>query len=78
MTTDYLNSIKKFILGAQQYANKNIKTSDGQYAYVTKTGVARLYADETVFNSTAGLNKSPSTQVEQPRDEARRRSAAKV
>ena len=60
MTTDYLNSIKKFILGAQQYANKNIKTSDGQYAYVTKTGVARLYADETVFNSTAGLNNCPS------------------
>jgi hypothetical protein len=60
MTTDYLASIKKFISGARQYANSNIKTSDGRYAYVTKTGVARMYADETVFNSTAGTNNCPS------------------
>jgi hypothetical protein len=64
MATDYLASIKKFILGAQQYANSNIKTSDGQYAYVTKTGVARKYADETVFNSTAGNNNCPSGYTE--------------
>jgi hypothetical protein len=59
MTTDYLASIRKFISGAQ-HTNSNVKTQDGQYAYITNTGIARLYADETVFNATAGFNNCPS------------------
>ena len=38
----YTEDIRKFISG-QEYAGKNIQTTDGKTAYMTKTGVAKLY-----------------------------------
>lgn len=38
----YTEDIKKFISGTQ-YSGKNIQTTDGKIAYITKTGIAKPY-----------------------------------
>jgi hypothetical protein len=53
----YTDDIRKFISG-KKYAEKNIQTSDGKIAYITKTGVAKPY------NSINSLsNKNGCTQA---------------
>ena len=53
--TSYNESIK--------YAGKNIKTSDGTVAYVTKTGLVKKYADDETYRANSGKNGCPSTII---------------
>ena len=47
---------------SMKYTGKNVQTLDGKRAYVTNTGVAKLYEDAATFNSNAGFLGCP-TQV---------------
>ena len=53
----YTEDIRKFISG-QEYAGKNIQTTDGKTAYMTKTGVAKLY---TSVNDLTNKNGCTTT-----------------
>lgn len=53
----YTDEIKKFISG-KQYAGKNIQTSDGKTAYITKTGIAKPYNSADSLSNTNGCTTS--------------------
>ena len=55
----YLESIGQYN-EAYQWAGKNIQTPDGQTAYITRTGVAKLYRSTDEFNQTNGFNGCPA------------------
>ena len=52
---EYIDTIKKYISG-KQYATSNVRSADGTIAYITSTGVSKIYPSEDVYNSTAGKN----------------------
>ena len=58
----YINKLSKFANSAN-YAGKNVITIDGKKAYITESGVAKLYddTDASVFAGTAGLRGCPTT-----------------
>ncbi len=49
----YTEDIRKFISG-KKYAGKNIKTTDGKTAYITKTGIAKLYTSVKQLSNKNG------------------------
>ena len=52
---EYLDTIKKYVSG-KQYANSNVRSSDGTIAYMTSTGISKQYPSMEVYNATAGKN----------------------
>jgi len=52
---DYIESIRKYTSG-KQYASSNIRSADGTLAYMTSTGVSRVYPSQEVYDSTAKKN----------------------
>jgi hypothetical protein len=57
---NYLQKLQKYTSGINQ-SSKNIETSDGKRAYVTSTGVTKLYPNEDVFNATSGKRNCGGT-----------------
>jgi hypothetical protein len=55
--TSYTDEIKKYISG-KQYAGKNIQTTDGVNAYVTKTGAVKPYESASVMSNKNGCTTS--------------------
>lgn len=53
----YTDDISKFISG-KQYAGKNIQTSDGKTAYITKTGIAKPYTSVNELSNINGCKNS--------------------
>ena len=45
---------------SKKYAGKNVQTLDGKRAYVTDTGVAKLYENASIYNSNAGYYGCPT------------------
>ena len=54
-----METIQKYISG-KKYANTNVKSKDGKIAYMTSTGVSKLYPSQEVYESTAGKNNCKS------------------
>jgi hypothetical protein len=54
-----METIQKYISG-KKYANTNVKSKDGKIAYMTSTGVSKLYPSQQVYESTAGKNNCKS------------------
>jgi hypothetical protein len=52
---EYIDTIKKYISG-KQYANSNVRSADGTIAYITSTGVSKVFPSMDVYNSTVGKN----------------------
>lgn len=55
----YLKTIGQYN-EAYQWAGSNIQTPDGQTAYITRTGVAKMYRSSDEFNQTSGFNGCPA------------------
>ena len=51
--TSYTDNIKKYVAG-KEYSGKNIQTTDGKFAYVTNTGIAKLYNSDKSLNNENG------------------------
>jgi hypothetical protein len=50
-----METIRKYISG-KKYASSNVRSADGTIAYITSTGVSKVYPDMDVYNATAGKN----------------------
>ena len=61
-STEFVNELATYG-ESMKYAGKNVQTLDGKRAYITNTGVAKLYEDESTFNSNAGFLGCPTEVV---------------
>ena len=53
----YTDDIKKYVSG-KQYSGKNIQTTDGKIAYITKTGIAKPYnSANSLYNGNGCTNE---------------------
>jgi len=52
---EYIDTIKKYVSG-KQYASSNVRSADGTIAYITATGVSKIYPSPDVYSATAGKN----------------------
>lgn len=60
---DYLVTLQKYVSG-KQYASSNVKTSDGKVAYITASGVSKMYPSNEVYKKTAGKNNCGSGVIQ--------------
>jgi hypothetical protein len=60
---NYINTIKKYVSG-KKYASSNVRSADGTIAYITATGVSKMYPSEDVYNATAGKNNCASDFIQ--------------
>lgn len=54
----YLKELVKYN-DAKRFAGSNIRTADGRAAYITSTGVAKMYPSDGTAQSTRGFNGCP-------------------
>lgn len=50
-----METIRKYLSG-KKYASSNVRSADGTIAYITPTGISKVYPDMDVYNATAGKN----------------------
>jgi hypothetical protein len=59
----YVDSVNK-MAEVKKFAGKNIRTSDGTIAYITKDGFAKGYTNMSVYDGTAGKNGCPLNSIQ--------------
>ncbi len=55
---EYVDTLKKYMSG-KQYANKTVRSADGTIAYVTSTGVSKVYGSMEDYQETVGKRNCP-------------------
>jgi hypothetical protein len=58
-----METIKKYLSG-KKYASSNVRSADGTIAYITPTGVSKIYPSMDVYNSTSGKNNCPADFIQ--------------
>jgi hypothetical protein len=60
---EYIDTLKKYMSG-KNYANKMVRSTDGTTAYITSTGVSKVFSSNDDYNATIGKNNCPTNFIQ--------------